>query len=144
MSVRSGTAPRPVSAILAEALEILLDDAPAAYFRVTRELDACIVAIDLSEEHFRLRVNNDRAVMQGAADSNDHQTPTVSVHTSRQLIVDLIDGRRDVLSAFLSRDLSINASLDAVIAASRAMTYFTEGAVRSRRMRCLADELRAG
>jgi hypothetical protein len=130
---------RRVSEVLSQAFAILERDQPAAFFRVAAELDRLTVHLVVDGESFTSAFAADRPCIVDPAPERDFP---VRAATTRSTIVDLCDGRIRLLEAVMKRRLEVWASEERLLRISRAVTAFSEGAVRARRMRALLDSFR--
>lgn len=128
-----------VSEILRSAFGILERDQPAAFFRVAQELDDLTVHLMVDGESFTAGFADDRPhILDPAPDT----TFSAEATTSRRTILDLCDGRIRLLDAVMRGRLEVRASEARLLRMSRAVTAFSEGAVRARRMRALLERFR--
>lgn len=130
---------RRVSEVLSQAFAILERDQPAAFFRVAAELDRLTVHLVVDGESFTSGFAADRPCIVDPAPEHDFP---VRAATTRSTILDLCDGRMRLLEAVMERRLEVWASEERLLRISRAVTAFSEGAVRARRMRALLDSFR--
>jgi molybdopterin-guanine dinucleotide biosynthesis protein A len=128
------------AAVLEEAFAILARDQPAAFYRMTRQLDGLTVSLAVADEAFTVACAADRPAIR---DDVRASPASAEVRTERQTILDLCDGRLRLLEAVMRRRLFVRASEPLLLRLSRAVTAFSEGAVRARRMRALLERLRA-
>lgn len=133
---------QPAWRTLEQALALLQADAPAAYFRVLGELDGLAVALRVDDEPFSVRSTPAGLQVEGDAPGH-HAAAPIELHTSRRAIVALIDGDLSLLDAVLARQLALRADVRVLDRIARAGRAFSEGALRSRRMRALLDDFRA-
>ena len=131
---------RRVSEVLSQAFAILERDHPAAFFRVAAELDRLTVHFLVDGESFTSAFAADRPCIVDPAPRRDFP---VRAATTRGTILDLCDGRVRLLEAVMERRLEVWANEERLLRISRAVTAFSEGAVRARRMRALLDSFRA-
>ena len=131
---------RRASEILRQAFEILERDQPASYFRMAQELNELMVHLQVDGEGFSAGFASDRAIIVDPAPSG---TFSATASTSRSVILDLCDGRTRLLPAIMGGHLDVRASEARLLRMSRAVTAFSEGAVRARRMRDLLESFRA-
>jgi hypothetical protein len=130
---------RRVSEVLSQAFAILERDQPAAFFRVAAELDRLTVHLVVDGESFTSGFAADRPCIVDPAPERDFP---VRAATTRSAILELCDGRMRLLEAVMERRLEVWASEERLLRISRAVTAFSEGAVRARRMRALLDSFR--
>ncbi len=131
-------APAQTRETLQRAISILRSDAPAAFMRMAAELDGLDVALEVEGERFGVSTC-DCCVTVGER----HLGASVEVHASRRIILALIDGERSVLQAVLGRELALRGHSSVLPRLARATVAFSDGAIRSPRMRALLDQYRA-
>jgi hypothetical protein len=131
---------RRASEILRQAFEILERDQPASFYRVAHELNELTVHLQVDDEGFSAGFSSDRPRIVDPAPPAEF---SASASTSRSVILDLCDGRIRLLPAIMGGRLDVRASETRLLRMSRAVTAFSEGAVRARRMRDLLESFRA-
>jgi hypothetical protein len=120
----------PVARVLQDALTILQHDAPAAFYRVVRELAGSTVDIVVDDEMFHVRGNADALIVA------EHLSGAPAVVTTHvDAILDLIDGKTTYLDAFRCGRLALKGNVQMMLSIARAATAFAEGAVRSPRIK---------
>lgn len=129
-----------VSVILGRAFDILQHDHAAAYFRVTDELEGLTVGMVVDGESFAARSKSGRMQILDPDTAGDVSASTV---TTRRTVLDLCDGQIRLLEAVMAGRLQVRAREGDLLRMSRAVTAFSEGAVRARRMRALLEDFRA-
>ena len=112
------------------ALDLLRSEAPAAHHRMVDELRPGAVLLQVDGDRFAVEVRGDRPVA-GRVVARDGA------------VLDLIDGRLDMLGAVEAGRLDVRGDPEAVLRLARALSAFVEGAVRAPRLRELLDEYRA-
>ena len=127
------------AAFVGRSLAILRDEAPAAYHRLADELRPGAVHMDVAGDRFAVEVRDDRPrVVRGGA-----RGATGWVTADDGVVLDLIDGRLDLLGAVEAGRLDVRGDCETVLRLARALTAFTEGAVRSPGARALLDDYRS-
>jgi len=129
------------ASVLGEAFVILQRDQPAAFYRMARELDDLTVHLQIDGERFTAGFAADRPHI---VDPAPDERGVAEVSTSRRTVLDLCDGRIRLLDAIMARKLAVRANEERLLRMRRAVTAFSEGAVRARRMRELLERFRAG
>ena len=120
------------------ALLLLGSEAPAAYHRLVDELRPGAVLLRVGGERFAVEVRGDRAWLGRRA-----TRPAAGRVDARDgVVLDLIDGRLDLLGAVEAGRLDVRGDPEAVLRLARALTAFVEGAVRAPGLRALLDEYR--
>ena len=135
-------APAPqatTAAFVRRALALLRSEAPAAYHRMVVELRPGALLLEVGGERFAVEVRGDRAWVGRRA-----SRPATGRVTARDgVVIDLIDGRLDLLGAVRAGRLDVRGAPEAVLRLARALGAFVEGAVRAPGLRELLDEYRA-
>ena len=135
-------APAPqatTAAFVRRALALLRSEAPAAYHRMVDELRPGAVLLEVDGERFAVEVRGDRAWVRRRA-----TRPAAGRVVARDgVVLDLIDGRLDLLGAVEAARLDVRGDPEAVLRLARALGAFVEGAVRAPGLRELLDEYRA-
>lgn len=127
------------AAFVRRALALLRSQAPAAYHRVVDELRHGAVLLEVDGERFAVEARGD-----GAWTGRRATRPATGRVTARDgVVLDLIDGRLDLLGAVEAGRLDVRGDPQAVLRLARALTAFVEGAVRAPGLRALLDEYRA-
>jgi hypothetical protein len=124
---------------LDEMLGILRSDTPPAFFRLMEELGSLKVDVQVDSERFSVRGDGTQVVVDEVREGAQ-----VYVRTDRRTILALIDGRRSMLEAVLSRELSLSADVSLLGQVGRAGIAFGDGAIRARRARGVLDAFRRG
>lgn len=130
--------PASAQETLARAFEILERDELAAFTRMADDLRGLAISCTVDEERFAVIANERPAVVRSAPGGAD-----VTVEAGRRVILELIDGETDFLSAVMARRVSLTADISLMVRLSRAQRAFAEGAARARRMRPLLEAFRA-
>ncbi len=125
-------------AFVGRSLAVLEAEAPAAFLRIVDELRPCAVRLDVDGERFTVEVRDGRARVA----RRGGRSPAGWVTARGAVVLDLIDGRLDLLGAVESGALDVRGDCESVLRLARALTAFTEGAVRSPGARALLDEYR--
>ncbi len=121
------------------ALDLLRSEAPAAHHRMVDELRPGAVLLQVDGDRFAVEVRGDRAWVRRRA-----TRPVAGRVVARDgAVLDLIDGRLDMLGAVEAGRLDVRGDPEAVLRLARALSAFVEGAVRAPRLRELLDEYRA-
>lgn len=132
---RAGT----TSAFVERALGVLAAESPAAYHRLADQLRPAPTSMEVDGESFSIDARGDRLrVVRGPLRGAGGR-----VSADSAVILDLIDGRTEVLEAVVGGRLDVRGDLDAVLRLARGLSAFVEGAVRSPGLRGLLDEYRA-
>lgn len=127
------------AAFVRRALALLRSQAPAAYHRMVDELRPGAVLLDVDGERFAVEARGD-----GAWTGRRATRPATGRVTARDgVVLDLIDGRLDLLGAVEAGRLDVRGDPQAVLRLARALTAFVDGAVRAPGLRGLLDEYRA-
>jgi hypothetical protein len=130
--------PATTAAFVRRALALLRSQAPAAYHRLVDELRPGAVLLEVDGERFAVDARGDRA----RAGRRAAGPATGRVVARDGVVLDLIDGRLDLLGAVEAGRLDVRGDPEAVLRLARALTAFVEGAVRSPGLRDLLDEYR--
>lgn len=131
--------PATTAAFLGRSLVLLERESPAAFHRLVDALRPCAVRLEVGDERIAVEVRGDRArvLRRGTR-------PAAGLVTARDgVVLDLIDGRLDLLGAVEAGRLDVRGDCDAVLRLARALSAFVEGAVRSPGLRALLEEYRA-
>jgi hypothetical protein len=131
-------APATTAAFVRRALALLRAEAPAAFHRLVDELRPGAVLLEVAGERFAVEVRGDRARVARRATA----AATGRVVAGDGVVLDLIDGRLDLLGAVEAGRLDARGDPEAVLRLARALTAFVEGAVRAPGMRALLDDYR--
>ncbi len=133
-------APRATTAaFVRRALRLLGAEEPAAYLRMVDELRPGAVLLEVDGERFAVEARGDGAW----AGRRGTRPATGRVVARDGVVLDLIDGRLDLLGAVEAGRLDVRGDPEAVLRLARALTAFVEGAVRAPGLRDLLDEYRA-
>ena len=127
------------AAFVRRALALLRWEAPAAYHRMVDELRPGAVLLEVDGERFAVETRGERAWTGRRAS----RPPTGRVVARDGVVLDLIDGRLDLLGAVEMGRLDVRGDPESVLRLARALTAFVEGAVRADGLRDLLDEYRA-
>lgn len=119
---------RSASSLITEAIACVMREAPDAHAQMRTALGQRQVELVIDNEVFR--VEFDRA----------ETSPAVTVTTSIDTLCDALTGEIDVLDAILALHLEIVGEPGALVAASEAMRWFLQGAMRCVSIQPLADE----
>ena len=122
---------------LKQALETLCADTPAAYFRIESELSGIRIWLDVEGECFGIAIEGAQAQLTDVCEQ-----PDALVSTRRATVLALLAGERLLLDAVLARELTVQADVNLLDRIARACQAFSEGALRSRRVRAQFDNLR--
>jgi hypothetical protein len=124
---------------LRRALILLEAESPAAFHRLVDELRRRPARLDVGGERFAVEVDGDglRVRRRGTL------SPAGWVTARRGVVLELIDGRLDLLGAVEAGRLDVRGDVETVLALARALTAFVDGAVRSGGLRLLLDDYRA-
>jgi hypothetical protein len=117
---------------LEQALALLREDAGAAYHRLLSELDGLQLIFQVENERFGCRCTRACLIFDAPLHNADMQ-----MQTDRRTILEIIDGKANLMGAVLARSLAVSANVTTLARVSRAATAFAEGALRCRRMRAL-------
>lgn len=131
--------PAATSAFVERALGVLAAESPAAYHRLADQLRPAPAGLEVDGESFSIDVRGDRLrVVRGPPHG-----PGGRVRAGGEVILDLIDGRTEVLEAVVGGRLDVRGDVEAVLRLARGLGAFVEGAVRAPGLRELLDEYRA-
>ncbi|MGE0026633.1 MAG: SCP2 sterol-binding domain-containing protein [Thermoleophilia bacterium] len=127
------------AAFVRRALALLRSQQPAAYHRMVDALRPGAVLLEVDGERFAVEARGD-----GAWTGRRATRPATGRVTARDgVVLDLIDGRLDLLGAVEAGRLDVRGDPEAVLRLARALSAFVEGAVRAPGLRDLLDEYRA-
>jgi len=124
---------------LRRALVVLESESPAAFHRLVDEMRPGPAVLDVGGERFAVEVDGDRLRVRRSGTL----PPAGWVTARRGVVLDLIDGRLDLLGAVEAGRLDVRGDVETVLALARALTAFVDGAVRSGGLRLLLDDYRA-
>jgi hypothetical protein len=127
------------AAFLRRALVLLEAESPAAFHRLVDELRPGPARLDVGGERFAVEVDGGRPRVRRRG-----ALPPAGWVTAREgVVLDLIDGRLDLLGAVEAGRLDVRGDPEAVLRLARALSAFVDGAVRSAGLRLLLDDYRA-
>lgn len=126
------------AAFVQRALTLLRSQGPAAHHRMVEALGPGAVLLEVDGERFAVEVRGDRAW----AGRRATRPATGRVVARDGVVLDLIDGRLDLVGAVEAGRLDVRGDPEAVLRLARALTAFVEGAVRAPGLRELLDEYR--
>ena len=121
---------RAACSLITEAIDCVAREAPAAHARMRAALGPRAIELALDDETLRL-----------AFDETASSTPVIAAGTSVDTLCALLAGELDLLEAVESRHLDVTGDAHDLIAASEAMTWFLQGAVRCPSIEPLSDQL---
>lgn len=124
---------------LRRALVLLEAEAPAAFHRLLDELRSGATRLEVGGERITVEVHGDRVRVR----RRGTRPPSGWVTAGEGVVLDLIDGRLDLLGAVEAGRLDVRGDVGTVLALSRALVAFVDGAVRSAGLRLLLDDYRA-
>jgi len=127
------------AAFVRRALALLRSQEPAAFHRMLDELRPAGVRLEVGGERFAVEARGDRAVVG----RRPTRPPAGAVGAGPGVVVDLADGRLDLLGAVEAGRLDVRGDLDGVLRLARAFAAFADGAVRAPGMPALLEEYRA-
>ena len=122
---------------LAASFSSLRAEVPEAYAAMCGALAPRALALDVDGESVTLRFEPLRVVEVADADS-----VSVSLSTSRQTILDVIDARHSLVSAALAGRLDLRGAPSDVAAFHDAFIRYVQGAVRAPSFPKLLDDFR--
>ncbi len=136
----AGAPPRDATTavFLRRALVLLEAEAPAAFHRLVDELRAGATRLDVGGERVTVEVHGDRVRVR----RRGTRPPSGWVTAGEGVVLDLIDGRLDLLGAVEAGRLDVRGDLGTALALARALVAFVDGAVRSAGLRLLLDDYR--
>lgn len=120
MSPPADTAP----ALLAESLRCIEVEAPRSYRVLCEALRDRQVACRIEEDGFILRSDGRRAWLSGPSEG----VTTVRLHASLRGILDLMDGRRDLVESLTGAHVAMWASLEEAVWLEEAIRAYVHGA----------------
>jgi hypothetical protein len=120
----------PIAALVEDAVACVAAECPPAYAAMEAAFDSRRLDLAIEDEHFMLDLG--MPALHGAV---------ISVETDVDTLCALVLGEQDVLDAVLAGRLDVVASPDDVIAASAALTWFVQGALRCVSSQALLDRL---
>jgi hypothetical protein len=119
-----------IAALVEDAVACVAAECPPAYAAMEQALGSRRFDLAIGDEHFMLDLGI--TALHGAV---------VSVETDVATLCALVLGECGVLDAVLAERLDVVASPEDVIAASAALTWFLQGALRCVSMPALLDRL---
>ena len=127
---------RSVREIAVDAFDCVRAMDPPTYRRLHDTLKTCVLTVRIDEEQFAIRCR-----MGTVEVVDDVSQPAVSVSSSIQTILQLIDGSLMLERAVLTDALHVRGTIVAVPNALDALVIFVRGLLGSRRAPGLLDEL---
>jgi N-methylhydantoinase B/oxoprolinase/acetone carboxylase alpha subunit len=115
-----------LGALLEESFEILLREVPEAHRRMCTTLKGAAVSIHVDDDHVVALFDAATATV-----GNDTSRVTTDVATSRQAIIDVVEGRLSLYDAVLADVVRARAPLDALVQLYDGLVMYVHGAVRS-------------
>ncbi|BBZ18378.1 SCP-2 sterol transfer family protein [Mycolicibacterium gadium] len=128
-----------ISSLLRRSVEYLEKEVPDSYRLLVAQLGPMVVELEVDGELFSLRGGDSLEVCDGAAEPGG-----VRIHTSRAVILDLVDARKGLADAVETGGVSVNGSLDDIERAHESLRAYVHAAVRAPSQPALLAELRAG
>jgi hypothetical protein len=116
--------------LLAEVLAAVSHDAPELFRGAGAALGEVDVALEVGDEAFRFETGADGGpVCRDAVD----REPRIRLETRADAVVELVDGRSDLLDSVLDGTVRVRGDADAVASLDAALRCLVVGAVRSDR-----------
>jgi hypothetical protein len=130
---------QPCTAFLREAFETLELDQPTAFFRTADCLDGITVKLDVDGERFTAGFLREKLLINQAISADNCK---VEAFLTRKTILDLCDGRLSLIDAVMNQLLQVRGNEQLLLRVAQAVSAFTAGAVRAKRMRALLNKFR--
>ncbi len=122
----------PVGTLASEALACLMRECPRAH-------GAMRTAI--SDRRVRLEIGRDTFDLVAGAVAAPHGEASLLIRSDAATVSELVHGELDLVDALVTDRVHVRGDIDAVLAASTAMTAFLAGALRCDSMPALLQRL---
>jgi hypothetical protein len=120
----------PIATLVEDAVACVATECPAAYAAMEQALGNRRLDLAIDDEHFMIDLGLPAL-----------HARVISVETDLDTLCALVLGEQAVLDAVLAQRLDVVASADDVIAASAALRWFMQGALRCVSMHALLERL---
>ena len=114
-----------VSDLLLESLERMREELPEGYRRVCKILSGQIVHLYIDKEPIWVSFSTGAVVSTQQTDET-----TATVQTSRQTILDVLDGKESLVSAIQSHQLDVRTDIAVMAILHDGLLAYVHGAVR--------------
>jgi hypothetical protein len=127
-----------VQALLARSFALLARAQPQAYDRCLLQLAGLAVALKIDAEHFTVAFTPAEVRLR-AVDGQEY----ITVGTSRQTILEVLDDRRTLAEAVISSAVEVIGPLELLLRAHEGLIRYVHGAVRCAGFPSLLQQLRS-
>jgi hypothetical protein len=116
---------RSFTPFLARALTLFEDEVPAVYRELARRVATREVRCDIDGDRITIRCDGHRLRLERRSVS-----PAVYIRTSRDVIVDLVEGGTSLMDAVWEERIFLRGELEDLVAFHDGLAAFLSGAVR--------------